>query len=118
MALSFNDFRIKTVVEKGLPIKWLYPNEGTVTQGSYIAVMADARHPNAAKLFLDWFLSQEGQQTAVEVGGYISLRKDVALGPYSPDPSKLKLLAVENKDEYVKALEKFPPVWNRIVGME
>ncbi len=119
MAFSFNDVRIKTVTDKGLPIMWFWPKEGTVTSTSNIAVMAGARHPNAAKLFLDWYLSQEGQATA-EVGaaGYLTLRKDVPPGPYSPDPDKLKLLAVEDKDTYMKALEKFPAAWRRIVGME
>ncbi len=119
VAFSFNDVRIKTVTDKKLPVKWLWPNEGTVTSTSNIAVMAGARHPNAAKLFLDWYLSQEGQAIA-EVGaaGYLTLRKDVAPGPYSPDVSKLKLLAVEDKVEYMKAVEKFAPAWKRIVGME
>lgn len=46
---------------KGLPVKYIVPEEG-VTYGSYsAAVLRNAPHPNAARLLADFYLSDEVQ---------------------------------------------------------
>lgn len=42
-----------------------------------IELVKNAPHPNAAKVFMNWFLSQGGQQTIVDVTGRASLRSEV-----------------------------------------
>ncbi len=51
---------------QGLPVDWFVPGhfkEAVPISGgpSHIAVLNRAPHPNAAKLFVNWFLSREGQ---------------------------------------------------------
>lgn len=51
---------------QGLPVDWFVPGhfkEAVPISGgpSHIGVLNQAPHPNAAKLFVNWFLSREGQ---------------------------------------------------------
>ena len=46
-------------IEKGNPIGFVYPSDGTLLCYGPAAVMAAAPHPNAARLFLEWLLSEE-----------------------------------------------------------
>ena len=45
-------------------------------------ISALAPHPNAAKLFQDWVMSKEGQETWVKVSGVGSVRPDIAEKPW------------------------------------
>ena len=51
-------------------------------------IVAGAPHPNAAKLFVNWFLSKEGQtltHTLVPNIDRSSLRNDIPFGEVTPD---------------------------------
>jgi ABC-type Fe3+ transport system substrate-binding protein len=66
-----------------------------------VALFNRAPHPNAAKVLINWLLSQEGQSAAAKQTGYNSRRTDVP--PVSPttvvDPNK-KYLRVQTEDSY------------------
>jgi iron(III) transport system substrate-binding protein len=80
---------------QGLPVNWFQPNhfkEGVAVGGggNNVALVNRAPHPNAAKLFLNWFLSREGQLAAQRVGarageGVDSLRIDVPKDDVAPE---------------------------------
>ena len=59
--------------------KPIYPDDGTPVLPRGIAIQSDAPHPATAKLFLDFVLSQEGQQATAE-GGLTSWREGVRAG--------------------------------------
>ncbi len=119
IALQFNDFRLKDVVQKKLPVKALWPEKGVPTFVSVQAIMAKAPHPNAAKLFHDWFMSREGQTAvAFKTAGRMSVRTDVERAATSPDVSKLNLLAPSDPDDYTAAYNNFQPAWNKIIGIK
>jgi iron(III) transport system substrate-binding protein len=44
---------------RGNPIGIIYPDDGTVVTVGPSAVVADAPHPNAARLFMEWLLSRD-----------------------------------------------------------
>ena len=46
-------------IEKGNPIGFIYPTDGTLLCFGPASVMAAAPHPNAARLFLEWLLSAD-----------------------------------------------------------
>jgi len=81
------------LAKKGLPIKQVFfPKQSGVVRaggsGCCISVFTDAPHPNAAKLFVNWFLSKEGQtltHTMIPAIDRSSLRTDVPFGEVSPD---------------------------------
>lgn len=118
ITMMFNNFRLKTVADRGLPIKAVWPAEGVPTFVSVQGILAKAPHPNAAKLFHDWFMSREGMNIAAfQIAGQLAARPDVEMGPTNPDPTKLNLLAPTDPDAYSKAYSEFKPAWDKIVGM-
>jgi iron(III) transport system substrate-binding protein len=72
---------------QGLPVNWFSPGhfkEAVAISGGphHIAVVNKAPHPNAAKLFINWFLSRQGQLivqniAAKEAEGVDSRRIDI-----------------------------------------
>ena len=81
------------LAKKGLPIKQLFlPKQIGVLRaggsGCCISAFANALHPNAAKLFVNWFLSKEGQtltHTMIPNIDRSSLRNDIPVGEVVPD---------------------------------
>jgi len=59
------------IQKAGAPIEWV-PGQNPIPASTHLlGVYAHARHPNAAKLFVDFLLSQEGQSlTANVIGSY------------------------------------------------
>lgn len=49
------------LVKSGAPMEFAYP-AGTPASLGYMSVVQKASHPNAARLFMNWFLSADGQQ--------------------------------------------------------
>ena len=47
------------VKEKGAPVAWVIPDK-TTSLDDYVALVAKAKHPNAAKLFTSYIMSSEG----------------------------------------------------------
>jgi ABC-type Fe3+ transport system substrate-binding protein len=76
------------LAKKGLPIKQvLLPKQiGLIRAGGSgccISVFASPPHPNTAKLFVNWFLSKEGQtltHTLIPAIDRQSLRTDIPIG--------------------------------------
>ncbi|MGH7847414.1 MAG: ABC transporter substrate-binding protein, partial [Candidatus Binatia bacterium] len=65
---------------KGLPVGSLYgqPEEGYMSGGfGHLALINKAPHPNAAKVFVNWVLSKEGQTQWQEKSDNNSLRMDI-----------------------------------------
>jgi iron(III) transport system substrate-binding protein len=84
---------LTALAKKGLPIKQIFlPKQvGLIRAGGSgccISVFDNAPHPNAAKLFVNWFLSKEGQtltHTLVPNLDRSSLRSDIPIGEVVPD---------------------------------
>src|SRR5262245_8931730 len=80
---------------QGLPVDWFSPGHFKEAVGisggpAHIAVVNRAPHPNAAKLFINWFLSRDGQlmvqNIAAKQGDSIdSLRIDISKDMIPPD---------------------------------
>ena len=60
----------------GAPIKIVFPPEGAPVNPYATGIPKTAAHPNAAKLFLNWCLSKEGQTFMIkELGNLTSLKE-------------------------------------------
>jgi len=68
---------IYALIDKGNPIKIVYPTEGVPLVASPAAILKDAPHPNAARLFYAFIFSQEVQQLMVNEGGIRSFHSGV-----------------------------------------
>ena len=82
---------------KGAPIDWVRFNGPTITAFNAISILAKAPHPNAARLFIDFSLSKEGQGI-IQKFNRVPARPDVP-----PDPPSL----VEGLNLYPARPEEF-----------
>ena len=60
--------RIERMKEQGAPIEWVTTSDPVTASLHPIGIAAKAPHPNAAKLFIDFVLSREGQQIVLATG--------------------------------------------------
>ncbi len=81
-----------------------------------IAVMKDAPHPNAARLFVDWALSNEGQRVIVDTLGDYSGRADVPSPAFNPPFNELKVSPVADWQGLVDAGPTFQKEWPALFG--
>lgn len=80
---------------KGAPIEPVYPSEGTPMIPGGAGVMADAPHPNAARLFIIYLFSRDGQQMLSDIGWLRSFHPDVKLKEGVKPLSEIKLLKAD-----------------------
>lgn len=103
---EMNDYDARAGIAKGQPVAIIIPQEGVIAVPTPIAIMKATARPNAAKLFLDYMVSDEGQAIMVEDDTY-SARTDVP-PPKGATPLKdLKVIpmdwqAVEKQSEEIK----------------
>ncbi len=66
--------------QAGVPLKALYMAEGTyiTASGGVVHLLKKAPHPNAAKVFINWVLTKEGQTIVQKGANYPSRRLDVS----------------------------------------
>jgi len=93
-----NDYRVWELQSKGAPVKLVYPEEGTPCTNDYTSLVAKAPHPNAAKLFIDFYASKEGTNAlAASLMTYV-VRPDVPTYPTGigrPPINEVKLLTAD-----------------------
>ena len=80
--------------QQGKPTDFVYSDEGVPTELGGVGLVAGSAHPNAAKLFYDWWMGKEGQALLVK-GGKYSSRTDVDPPTGSPPLADLKLLTLD-----------------------
>jgi iron(III) transport system substrate-binding protein len=92
----------------------VYPEEGMPIAIAPVAIFKDAPHPNAARLFIDYVLSEEGQRLlAIDIFGLYSMRIGM------PTPAGQKPMAETNPHlptdlaDYETAAQSFPETVER-----
>jgi iron(III) transport system substrate-binding protein len=98
---------------QGAPIKWFFAPEGVPVTVFCAGIAKGAAHPNAAKLFLDWALSPEGQALMVELGSFSALAR--APMPEGVDAAAIKTWYPDD-DEIAKIFASWTDDWNKAYG--
>lgn len=96
---------------QGAPLKWFFAPEGVPVTVFCAGVAKGAAHPNAAKLFLDWALSREGQALMVELGSFSSMANAPmppgvdarAIRTWYPDDAEIEAIFKSWTDDWNKA---------------
>ncbi len=103
---------------KGAPLAFVFPETGVPAVPETYGIVDQAPHPNAAELFMDWFLSPVGQVALAEALLLHSPRSDVPPpgGADTVPLSKMKLLSPADWNAFEKDRPAFAKEWNRIVG--
>ena len=108
------------LVKEGAPVKPLDMEEGTINSvGPGIAMVKNAPHPNAARVFINWVLSAEGQRVLHEVRASTPIRKDVP--DFVPAGARLtprKFLVADMKVDVEAARLAREKVIARLIGLE
>jgi iron(III) transport system substrate-binding protein len=58
------------LIDQGLPLSVVWPEDLSVRVTNGLVVMTGAPHPNAAKVFANWMLTQGGQELWAELGQF------------------------------------------------
>ncbi|MEO6960026.1 MAG: extracellular solute-binding protein [Burkholderiaceae bacterium] len=99
------------------PIEIVFPPEGAPAQSQVVGIIGPTKRPNAAKAYVNFLLSQEGQQSWNQIQGSPSARTDVDY-PGQPDMSKAKIIVPTDMDDYALTTNhaEFVKLWNKITG--
>ena len=101
-------------MKEGAPIACEVPPEGVPLTSYGAGIPKTAAHPNAARLFLNWSLSREGQEAFVHDSGGFSALKN---GPV-PDGFDYKAVKpwYSKMEDYVGLQASWLEEWNGIFG--
>ena len=103
----------------GLPLKVIIPTDGTVGMLFAQYISATAPHPNASKLALNYFFSDEGQVMLAR--GYAHPSRKVALpadvaAKMLPESAYAKVRFPTDRPAFSSAIKKIADGWNAIAG--
>jgi iron(III) transport system substrate-binding protein len=92
----------------------VYPSEGMPLALAPVAILKPAPHPNAARLFVDFMLSERGQTLLdTEIFGVYSLRRGVPAPAGQLPLEQTKPLFPQDLADYQKAAASFPETFDR-----
>jgi iron(III) transport system substrate-binding protein len=80
-------------IVRGFPVEPVLPCEGVGYEVGSIAIIKGTRNPDAARKFVDWALSVDGQKVGLDVKEYaIPTNRSVPLPPQVPKLSDVKVI--------------------------
>ena len=100
--------------DKGNPIAIQYPTEGAIFIATPSGILKNAPHPNAGRLFLEWLLGVEWNETLVK-SRYEPMRADVKPLPGVKALSEIKFIR-PTIDETVKGIPEVAELWRNVFG--
>jgi iron(III) transport system substrate-binding protein len=106
---------IYTKIVEGAPAEAIFAPEGVPIIPYADGVTKTAKSPNAAKLFMNWRLSKEGQAFQITKLGNITSLKEPPAFPKGWDPKVIKVW-VPNFEQFEKLREPWLAEWNKTYG--
>lgn len=88
------DFLPIREAQAGAPVGVVYPAEGVPAITEPVGIVRGNNNPEAARAFVDFLLSQEGQQLAADMG-YLPLREDVSAPVGFPPLADITILSAD-----------------------
>lgn len=88
MVVDFLPIREKA---KGAPVEFVFPAEGVSAISEPVAILASTQNADAAKAFVDFLISKQGQELALSQG-YLPAHPDVPVPAGFPDRSTIKVM--------------------------
>ena len=106
---------VYTKKRDGAPLEIFFAPEGAPVNPYASGVPTTAKNPNAAKLFLNWCLSAEGQTFMIKEQGNLTSLKQAPVYPPGFDPKVVKVW-LPNFDQYVSLHAAWVEDWNKTYG--
>jgi iron(III) transport system substrate-binding protein len=88
------DFMAFNAKAKGSPIDFIFPAEGLPAVTEPVAILKSTQNAAAARAFVDFILSDEGQKIAVAMG-YIPAKAGVGMPAWYPVGVKIRLMPTD-----------------------
>jgi iron(III) transport system substrate-binding protein len=79
---------------KGAPVEFVFPKEGVSAVSEPVAILKSTKNPDAARAFVDFLLSKDGQELALKQG-YIAAHPAVALPTGYPGRDQIKVMSFD-----------------------
>lgn len=102
---------------KGAPVGFVVPADGLPATPESWGIPTDGPHPNAARLFIDWFLSDLGQAAMAKHLYLHSVRAGSVPPPGGEPVEKLKLLMPTDWETFLKSRTEFAREWDKYTGL-
>jgi iron(III) transport system substrate-binding protein len=106
---------IYTKIVEGAPAEAIFAPEGVPIIPYADGITKTSKSPNAAKLFMNWRLSKEGQTFAITKLGNITSLKEPPAFPKGWDPKVIKVW-VPNFEQFEKLRDPWLEEWNKTYG--
>jgi len=88
------DFMAFNAKAKGSPIDFVFPTEGSPAVTEPVAIMKTTQNAAAARAFVDFILSDDGQKLAVSMV-YIPAKANVGMPPWLPPGTKIVVMPTD-----------------------
>lgn len=89
---NFDIWYYQGVIQDGLKIKAVYPEEGTIISTNDVGILHNPPHPNAARAWIDFVLSKEIQSEITKTTYYRTAAKDIGL------PEQMKAIEIAHPE--------------------
>src|SRR5476651_993399 len=99
----------------GAPIDMIYGPEGVPITPYGTGIAATARHPNAARLWMDWNLSDDGQIASIRDQGNVTALRNPPIPTPAFDP-KIDKLWTPKFTEFQTLHDQWLDDWNKTYG--
>ena len=106
---------IYTKIVEGAPAEAIFAPEGVPIIPYADGITKTSKSPNAARLFMNWRLSKEGQAFAITKLGNITSLKEPPAFPKGWDPKTVKVW-VPKFDQFESLRDKWLEEWNKTYG--
>ena len=106
---------IYTKIVEGAPAEAIFAPEGVPIIPYADGIAKTSKNPNAAKLFMNWRLSKEGQAFQITKLGNITSMKEPPAFPKGWDPKTIKVW-VPDFAQFEKLREPWTNDWNKTYG--
>jgi len=103
--------------KKGAPVGFVAPADGLPATPETWGIPTGGPHPNAAQLYIDWFLSDLGQKAMAENLFLHSGRAGAAPPPGGEPLDKLTLLMPTDWETFLKSRAEFAKEWDKYTGL-
>jgi len=91
------DFMALNAKAKGSPVEFVFPSEGVPAVTEPVAIMSSAKNVPAAKKFIDFILSDEGQKLALEQG-YLPAKPSIGRPSWLPEGAEVTVMPIKTQE--------------------
>ncbi len=112
----------RVLEDKTLDLGVAWPEEGVVVLGVPMAILKGSKRPNAAKLLVDFLLSEEGMQAYIEGEAVFTFRDGFkvpeAIKKYTPEVDKVKAMPVTWPGLTIPEVKKVQDEFRKILKVD